>query len=228
MNRYPSNFQTVADQCMFCSKTLVPKAQGEDRAKTPPRWLTNSGCIAQALSAWCDGAHKHQQLVGTEKSVAEDSMLHASGMYLTILKEMTQQLQSYLCVNAATERLHVEWEAEDDVKGGPLDPHEVKIASHKKIRYLWDRNVHEYATEARTRAQTGRNTVGLKWINKNKSTTDFPRHRSRLVCTEVRHKGVEQVFSAAPPLEALRVLICVCCTPGRCVPGRRSPVDLHS
>ena len=150
-------------------------------------------------------------------------MLLAPGMYLTILKEMTQQLQSYLCVNAATERLHVEWEAEDDVKGGPLDPHEVKIASQKKMRYLWDRNVYEYATEARTRAQTGRNTVGLKWTDTNKSTTEFPRHRSRLVCTEVRHKGVEQVFSAAPPLEALRVLICVCCTPGRCVPGRRSP-----
>ena len=36
-----------------------------------------------------------------------------------------------------------------------------------------------------------------------------PRHRSRLVCTEVRHKGVEQVFSAAPPVEALRALISI-------------------
>ena len=47
-------------------------------------------------------------------------MLHASGMYLTILKEMTQQLQSYLCVNAATERTHVEWEGEDDVTRSKL------------------------------------------------------------------------------------------------------------
>ena len=109
----------------------------------------------------------------------------------------------------ATERTHVEWEAEDDVKGGPLDPHGVKIASQKKIRYLWDRNAHEYATVAEARAQTGRNTVGLKWTDTNKNSTEFPRHRSRLVCTEVRHKGVEQVFSAAPPLEALRVLISI-------------------
>ena len=116
--------------------------------------------------------------------------------------------------------------AEDDVSGGPLDPHEVKIARKKEIQCLWDRNVCEHATGREPRAQTGRNPVGLKWINKNKSTTEFPRHRSRLVCTEVRHKGVEQVFSAAPPLEALRVLIW-CCTPGRCAPGRRSPVDLH-
>ena len=109
----------------------------------------------------------------------------------------------------ATERTYVEWEAEDDVKGGPLDPHGVKIASQKKLRYLWDRNVHEYATVAEARAQTGRNTVGLKWTDTNKNSTEFPRHRSRLVCTEVRHKGVEQVFSAAPPLEALRVLISI-------------------
>ena len=120
MNRCPNNFQTVTDQCIFCSKTTVPGSQGEDSAKTPPRWLTNSGCIAQAFSVWCGGAHKHQQLVGTEKSVAEDSMLHAPFMYLTILKEMSQQLQSYLCVNAATERTHVEWEGEDDVTRSKL------------------------------------------------------------------------------------------------------------
>ena len=49
-------------------------------------------------------------------------MLHAPGMYLTITKEMSQQLQSYLCVNAATERTHVEWEAEDDVSGEAFGP----------------------------------------------------------------------------------------------------------
>ena len=36
-------------------------------------------------------------------------------------------------------------------------------------------------------------------------------YRSRLVCTEVRHQGVEPIFSATPPLETLRVLLCVAC-----------------
>ena len=31
------------------------------------------------------------------------------------------------------------------------------------------------------------------------------------MCTEVRHKGVEPIFSARPPLETLRVLLCVAC-----------------
>ena len=63
-----------------------------------------------------------------------------------IMSAMHQQLQSGLCVAAAMdqpqhrpllpkldilpvdpdEELQEEWEAEDDVKGGPLDPHEVK------------------------------------------------------------------------------------------------------
>ena len=40
---------------------------------------------------------------------------------------------------------------------------------------------------------------------------EAPRYRSRSVETEVRHKGVEPIFSAILPLETLRVLLCVAC-----------------
>ena len=142
------------------------------------------------------------------------------------MKAMSQQLPSDLCVVAATqqpqhrpplpkldilaidaEKEHqVEWEAEDDVKGGPLDPHEVKTAHQKAIPSLWDREAYEYATEAEARVRTGRNPLGFKWID-----TEAPRYRSRLVCAEVRHKGVEPIFSATPPLETLRILLGVAC-----------------
>ena len=149
-------------------------------------------------------------------------------MRQTIMKAMPQQLQSDLCVGAATEQARpllpkldvlevdadeerkVAWEAEDGVRG-PLDPHEVETACQKTTQYLWDRVVNEYATEAKARARTGRDPVGLKWIDTNKGSAEVPRYRSRLVCTEVRHKGVEPIFSAAPPLEGLRVLLCVAC-----------------
>ena len=104
-----------------------------------------------------------------------------------------------------------EWEAEDDVKGGPLDPGEVITAREKEIKYLWDMVVYEYSTEAEARARTGRNPVGLKWIDTNKGSAEAPRYRSRLVCTEVRHKGVEPIFLATPPLETLRILLGVAC-----------------
>ena len=111
----------------------------------------------------------------------------------------------------ARHRLSEEWEAEDDVKGGPLDPREVKIAREKEIKYLWDMEVDECSTEAEARARTGRNPVGLKWIDTNQGSAEAPRYRSRLVCTEVRHKGVEPIFSATPPLETLRILLGVAC-----------------
>ena len=53
--------------------------------------------------------------------------------------------------------------------------------------------------------------VGPKWIDTNKGSAEAPRYRSRLVCTEVRHKGVEPIFSATPPLETLRILLDVAC-----------------
>ena len=82
----------------------------------------------------------------------------------------------------------MDWEAEDDVKWRPFDPHEVKTARQRDVQYVLDREVCEDATEAEARARTGRNPVGLKWIDTNKGGAEVPRHRSRLVCTEVRHK----------------------------------------
>ena len=202
MNRFPDTFLTVTDRDLFGPNVL-------HGMNTLTRWLTNSGCVAQTLS----------------------SLTHSSTWRQTTTSAMSQQLQSDLCAAGATDPLQhrpllpkldilavdqdeeppEEWEAEDDVKGGPLDPREVKNASDKKIRYLWDREVYEYSTEAQARARTGRNPVGLKWIDTNKGSAEAPRYRSRAVCTEVRHKGVEPVFSATPPLETLRVLLNVAC-----------------
>ena len=111
----------------------------------------------------------------------------------------------------ADEEPQQEWEAEDDVKGGPLDLQGVKAARQKEMQCLWDREVYEYCTEAESRTRTGRNPVGLQWIYTDKGGAEAPRYRSRLVCTEVRHEGVDSIFSATPPLETLRVLLGVAC-----------------
>ena len=136
--------------------------------KTPTRWLTNSRCITQLLS----------------------TPSHSLSLYQIIMKAVFQQLQSDLCVAVATEQsphrpslpkldilsvdadeeTQVEWEQEDDVKGGHLNPVEVKIARQKEIQYLWDREVYEYATEAEARARLGRNLIPTKVAPKNRVT----------------------------------------------------------
>ena len=110
------------------------------------------------------------------------------------MKAMSQQLQSDLCDAEATdqpqhrpllpklvflavdadEQHRQEWEAEDDVKGGPLDPHEVKAARQKEIQYLWDSEVYENSTEEEARARTRRNSVGFKRIDTNKGSAEAP------------------------------------------------------
>ena len=205
MNRFPDTFQTVTDRSLFGPN--VPHS-----ANTLTRWLTNSGCVAQALS----------------------SATHSSTVRQTIMSAMPQQLQSDLCAAGATDppqhrppllKLDIlavdedeepleEWKADDDVKGGPLDPREVKAARQQEIQYLWDMKVYEFSTEAESRARTGRKPVGLKWIDTNKGSAEAPRYRSRLVRTEVRHEVVEPIFSATPSA-GNSTNPTLCCVPGR-------------
>ena len=91
------------------------------------------------------------------------------------------------------------WLAEDDVKGGPLPAHLVHAARVKELKYLQDMKVYEYASVADAIRCTGRRPLGLKWIDTNKGDPKTPNLRSRLVCTEVRPKGVDAIFSAIPP-----------------------------
>ena len=106
MNRFPDTFQTVTDRSLYGLN--VPHCMN---ALT--RWLTNSGCVAQALS----------------------SLNHSSTLRQTIMSAMSQQLQSDLGVAGTSDPLQhrpplpkrdilavdeeppEEWEAEDDVKG---------------------------------------------------------------------------------------------------------------
>ena len=195
MNRFSDVFHAITERDL-------------SGVNTTTRWLTNSGCVAQAPS----------------------SLTHSPTVRQTIMSAMSQQLQSDPCVAAAKnqpqhrpllpkldilavdpEELQEVREAEDDVKGGPLNPHEVKNACEKDIKYLWNMEVYDCSTEAEAWARRGRKPVGLKWIDTNKGSAEAPRYRSRLVCTEVRHEGVEPIFSATPPLEILRVLLSVAC-----------------
>ena len=69
------------------------------------------------------------------------------------------------------------------------------------------RRVYDYFSTSEAVRRTGRRPLRLKWIDSNKGDTKDYNVRSRLVCTEVRRKGVEAIFAATPPLEALRALM---------------------
>ena len=131
MNKFSDMFQTVTDKDLFVVNTTT-------------RWLTNSGCIAQALSTSNDQESQGKVTGKLEApgnpGISEDWETHPPTVCHTIMKAMSQQLQSDLCAAAvkdqpqhrpllpklhirvvdADEELEEEWEAEDDVKGGPF------------------------------------------------------------------------------------------------------------
>ena len=100
-----------------------------------------------------------------------------------------------------------QWEAQDDVHGGALPPELVRAARQKEIQFLQDRKVYSLSTTAEAFRLTRRPPLKLKWIDTNKGDKRLFNIRSRLVCTEIRRKGIEAIFSATPPLESLRALV---------------------
>ena len=70
-----------------------------------------------------------------------------------------------------------------------------------------DRKVYSLSTTAEAFRLTRRPPLKLKWIDTNKGDERLFNIRSRLVCTEIRRKGMEAIFSATPPLESLRALV---------------------
>ena len=197
MNRFPDTFQTVIDRSLFGPNFPHGK-------NTLTKWLTISGCVAQALT----------------------SSTHSSTVRQTIMSAMSQHLQSDFCAAGATDptqhrlllpKLDIlavdadeappeEWEAEDDdhwthVRSKLLVKRKHSIVGHGGIRVFHRNRI----------KGTGRNPVDLKWIDTNKGSAEAPRYRPRMVCTAVRHKVVEPIFSATPPLVTLRILLCVAC-----------------
>ena len=102
-----------------------------------------------------------------------------------------------------------DWEAEDDVHGGSLDPEGVKAARKVEMKYVKDRQIYDYSTVDECRRKTGSAPIGTKWVDTNKGDKLRPLYRSRLVAMEFRRKRVATIFAATPPLEAVRMLMSI-------------------
>ncbi len=53
------------------------------------------------------------------------------------------------------------------------------------------------------RRVTGKNPIGVRWVDDNKEEKLNPKYRSRLVAKEIIHKPMPEMYAATPPLEAL-------------------------
>ena len=94
------------------------------------------------------------------------------------------------------------WEAFDDVRGGTLAPEKVRGARQEEIAFVKNLNVYKYVTIEEARAVSGKNPIGVKWVDTDKGD----RYRSRLCAMEFKRKAVASIFSGTPPHESLRIM----------------------
>ncbi|CAK0886283.1 unnamed protein product [Prorocentrum cordatum] len=101
----------------------------------------------------------------------------------------------------------------DDVNGVWLDPQMVQEARRLEVEWLHKLDVYEKRTIEECRSVTGQPPIKLMWIDTNKGDHEKPNYRSRIVVREKRGKGEEGrklpatlLFSAMPPLEAVKIL----------------------
>ena len=225
-SRYPHLYAVIGAMCAFGLTT--PGEDGKEQpAQKLTRWLTNSPFLAATLERKCPRDHAHTVLLNGRAKAAQ---VYPPALCRAVVAGFAEQLRAdndrinsfpVLPVPPAElptfnlELLQVdgedidegEWVAEDDVHGGSLPPDLVMEARRKEIKYIHSRKVYSYATEDDAFRLTRKRPIKLKWIDTNKGDRQNMNIRSRLVCTEIRRKGTEAVFSATPPLESLRALI---------------------
>ena len=224
MMKTPNLFTVTSHMCQFGMT-----AEGKDGIGSvfePTRWLTNSACIISELDRKCPRTHCHVHLVCGKARAAQ---VYPPALCRAIVKGFARQLKvdldcsdrpipevpvfqlEILQVDKEDEELGTEdwgeWIASDDVRGGALPARLVHEARVRELEYLRQRQVYEYATWREALNRTGKKPLRLKWIDTNKGSKGDPFIRSRMVCTEVRKKGTDAIFSATPPLESLRALI---------------------
>ena len=93
----------------------------------------------------------------------------------------------------------------------------VKEARAEELEWMKARNVFEIEKSDVCWQKTGAAPLSLRWVDTNKGSASHPRYRSRLVAREIRrgkHRVLPdaELFSAMPPLEALKSLCSLMCT----------------
>ena len=98
----------------------------------------------------------------------------------------------------------------DSVTGAPLKTQKVIEARQEELGWVHKQKIYVPVDEAECWANTGKAPITLKWVDRNKGDSVKENYRSRLVVREVKKAGQKledhELYSAMPPLEALKVL----------------------
>ena len=106
----------------------------------------------------------------------------------------------------------------DEYTGLRLDPDLVYKSRREEIQFMDQLNVWEFRPRTEAFDRTGKPPIGTRWVECNKGDSSRIDVRSRIVVQETKRVSsissgdVAAVFSATPPLEAIRLVLSLCMT----------------
>ena len=116
------------------------------------------------------------------EGIAAEKRLKSLGLEVYSLEE-AKELTGY--GDSPSEDLHEgdeEWmSAMDDQTGEALDTAKVREARREEIVYFKDMKVYKKVPISQCRQETGREPIGVRWVDINKGDSTNPNYRSRLV-----------------------------------------------
>ena len=225
------------DQCQYGAEAIRGPSKGSPIMK-PTGFMTNSDAVAASLSLRCSAlggmcsrpkGGRHQQCAGQH---AKDAQVYPKGLCRAVLKGVTEQMRRDNVLKPGCYGMQVADDDaqvlksmygpeqgysgtyKDDLTGQVLKDELVKKARAVELAYFNSKGVWRKVPRRRSRDETGRPPVSVRWVDVNKGDELNPNYRSRLVARQMKvldHSG-QSFFAPAPPLEALRTVLSLAMT----------------
>ena len=225
------------DQCQFGAEIRRGTMKGAP-IKKPSGFLTNAPCVAEALDVRCTGqggacsrpsGGRHQPCSGRH---ARDAAIYPRELCRAILKGIRNQLRQDGLMKNGCYGVQIQDDEEeieknlrgpaqgysgaykDDLTNQTLKDELVKAARATELAFFYSKKVWVKIPKNQVRARGGRRPISVRWVDVNKGDDLHPNYRSRLVARQLKATDAsgKNYFAPAPPLEALRTVICMAMT----------------
>ena len=230
--KHPDTICVHSNMCRFGMTTTMGGKVGLVREAIT--FMTNSTELATRLdrrcSKECRESTQHLPIWGAR---AREAQVYPQGLCRTVTEGIRAQKevdQRRLCgIELADLGIHEDdasatrydsqhdeqeeqrwWRAWDDVTGQELEPAEVRKARKAEMEYMNKMKVYTVCPVEECIKATGRPPIGTRWIDINKGDAETKNYRSRWVAQQFKKGEDWEMFSATPPLEAVRYIISVC------------------
>ena len=167
-------------------------SEGVARVKKATGFMTNAKCIAHRLEVKCNGLHRHITLINGRAKAAEvypDKLCKAIIMGLVEQMEHDQRIVRGSLGSIGEFDQHVDKESSreywDDLSGKRLKPELVKKARAEEMAEFRKHGVYVKVPVKMCWEETGKEPIGVRWVDINKADDEEPDYRSRLVAQEV-------------------------------------------